>query len=139
MYNWPTSSCPNESSSSKPDSHGSIEIIETIRWSFEDLPDLADAISEDLSQFTVYGDVKSYEDMRHLCHKYNTALQLILDRNVSLCTKRERSLLRDETLKFNDSMMMNNMTGSTTKTGQSVSGSPETHPHGEYSHLVSHL
>jgi len=45
---------------------------------FEDLPELREAIREELSEFTISGDMKNYDSMRNLCEKYNTALQDIL-------------------------------------------------------------
>lgn len=68
---------------SKPD--GSIEIIETIRWVFEDLPDLREAIRDELSEFTIVGDMKNYESMKNLCEKYNSALQDILNVSAIFC------------------------------------------------------
>ena len=57
---------------------GMIEIIETIRWVFEELPQLREAIRDELSEFTIVGDIKSYDSMKALCEKYNSALKDIL-------------------------------------------------------------
>lgn len=58
---------------------GSLEIIETIRWVFDDLPELRDAMREELSVFTISGDMKDYHSMRTLCDKYNSALIRVLE------------------------------------------------------------
>ena len=39
------------------------------RWVFEDLPELREAIREELSDFTISGDMKNYDSMRTLCEK----------------------------------------------------------------------
>lgn len=52
--------------------------ILTFRWVFEDLPMLRDVMHEDLSQFSVNGDLKNYHSMKNLCDKYNGALKRTL-------------------------------------------------------------
>ena len=55
-----------------------MEIIETIRWVFEDLPMLKEAMQDDLRQFSLNGNLKSYNSMKDLCDRYNTALKKTL-------------------------------------------------------------
>lgn len=46
---------------------------------FEDLPELRDAMREELSVFTISGDMKDYSSMKSLCDKYNSALIRVLE------------------------------------------------------------
>lgn len=49
------------------------------RWVFEDLPELREAMREELSVFTISGDMKDYLSMKSLCDKYNSALIRVLE------------------------------------------------------------
>jgi len=75
VYTWPLHQSDKDS---KTD--GCIEIIETIRWVFEDIPELRDAIRQELNNFTIGEEMKNYDSMKNLCDKYNTALEEILRR-----------------------------------------------------------
>ena len=46
---------------------------------FEDLPELRDAMREELSVFTISGDMKDFLSMKTLCDKYNSALVRVLE------------------------------------------------------------
>lgn len=76
IYKWPL----HQSNTEKHSKHDrSIEIVETIRWVFEDLPELRESIREELADFTISGDMKNYDSMKTLCEKYNSALTQILE------------------------------------------------------------
>uniref|UniRef100_T1JLG7 Histone-lysine N-methyltransferase, H3 lysine-79 specific n=1 Tax=Strigamia maritima TaxID=126957 RepID=T1JLG7_STRMM len=66
IYSWPLS---------LNDKHdGAFEIIESIRWVCEDIPEMREVFETSiLGDF----DTKSYESMRALCHRYNQVLDNI--------------------------------------------------------------
>ncbi|XP_042876081.1 histone-lysine N-methyltransferase, H3 lysine-79 specific-like isoform X10 [Penaeus japonicus] len=70
IFHWPLTS------GSGADKHdGAYEIVETIRWVCEDIPELKRAMEVNiLSDY----DTRSYESMRQLCDKYNRAIDSIL-------------------------------------------------------------
>ncbi|XP_064120922.1 histone-lysine N-methyltransferase, H3 lysine-79 specific-like isoform X5 [Macrobrachium nipponense] len=70
VYHWPLTS------GSGADKHdGAYEIVETIRWVCEDIPELKRAMEVNiLSDY----DTRSYESMRQLCDKYNRTIDSIL-------------------------------------------------------------
>ncbi|XP_069960923.1 histone-lysine N-methyltransferase, H3 lysine-79 specific isoform X8 [Cherax quadricarinatus] len=70
IFHWPLTS------GSGADKHdGAYEIVETIRWVCEDVPELKRAMEVNiLSDY----DTRSYESMRQLCDKYNRAIDSVL-------------------------------------------------------------
>ncbi|XP_071522598.1 histone-lysine N-methyltransferase, H3 lysine-79 specific isoform X2 [Panulirus ornatus] len=69
-FQWPLTS---GSGSDKHD--GAYEIVETIRWVCEDIPELKRAMEVNiLSDY----DTRSYDSMRQLCDKYNRAIDSVL-------------------------------------------------------------
>ncbi|XP_060071074.1 histone-lysine N-methyltransferase, H3 lysine-79 specific-like [Ylistrum balloti] len=66
-YTWPLSNSDGK--------EGANEIIETIRWVSEDIPELETALDNNILQDY---DVKSYESMKQLCDKYNRTIDSIL-------------------------------------------------------------
>ncbi|XP_069125915.1 uncharacterized protein [Argopecten irradians] len=66
-YTWPLSNSDGK--------EGASEIIETIRWVSEDIPELETALDNNILQDY---DVKSYESMKQLCDKYNRTIDSIL-------------------------------------------------------------
>lgn len=82
VYHWPLTS------GSGADKHdGAYEIVETIRWVCEDIPELKRAMEVNiLSDY----DTRSYESMRQLCDKYNRTIDSILqlEKGTSLTASR---------------------------------------------------
>ncbi|XP_046998857.1 histone-lysine N-methyltransferase, H3 lysine-79 specific isoform X1 [Schistocerca americana] len=93
VYQWPLSS---GTGSDKHD--GALEIVETIRWVCEDLPELKLPLENNI--LCDY-DTRSYESMKNLCDRYNRAIDSIvqLEKGTSLPAQRlnkhpSRGLLR---------------------------------------------
>ncbi|KAK3089639.1 hypothetical protein FSP39_005262 [Pinctada imbricata] len=66
VYTWPLSAADGK--------EGASEIVDTIRWVTEDIPELQCALKNHILQDY---DVNSYESMRQLCDKYNRAIDSI--------------------------------------------------------------
>ncbi|XP_041975619.1 histone-lysine N-methyltransferase, H3 lysine-79 specific isoform X2 [Aricia agestis] len=78
VYTWPLTSGHG---SDKHD--GAIEIVETIRWVCDDLPEMKGALEKNiLSDY----DTHSYESMRALCDRFNRAIDSVvaLEKGTSL-------------------------------------------------------
>ncbi|XP_018022161.1 histone-lysine N-methyltransferase, H3 lysine-79 specific isoform X2 [Hyalella azteca] len=69
VFTWPLST----SGSDKND--GAYDIVETIRWVCEDIPELKIAL--EVNVLADY-DTRSYESMKQLCDKYNRAIDSII-------------------------------------------------------------
>ncbi|CAH2102696.1 unnamed protein product [Euphydryas editha] len=82
VYTWPLTSGHG---SDKHD--GALEIVETIRWVCDDLPEMKGALEKNiLSDY----DTHSYESMRALCDRFNRAIDSVvaLEKGTSLPTQR---------------------------------------------------
>ncbi|XP_063357606.1 histone-lysine N-methyltransferase, H3 lysine-79 specific [Cydia amplana] len=82
VYTWPLTSGHG---SDKHD--GALEIVETIRWVCDDVPDMKAALENNiLSDY----DTHSYESMRALCDRYNRAIDSVvsLEKGTSLPVQR---------------------------------------------------
>ncbi|OWR54014.1 putative histone H3 methyltransferase [Danaus plexippus plexippus] len=70
VYTWPLTSGHG---SDKHD--GALEIVETIRWVCDDLPEMKGALEKNiLSDY----DTHSYESMRALCDRFNRAIDSVV-------------------------------------------------------------
>ncbi|CAG9581276.1 unnamed protein product [Danaus chrysippus] len=82
VYTWPLTSGHG---SDKHD--GALEIVETIRWVCDDLPEMKGALEKNiLSDY----DTHSYESMRALCDRFNRAIDSVvaLEKGTSLPAQR---------------------------------------------------
>ncbi|XP_049880326.1 histone-lysine N-methyltransferase, H3 lysine-79 specific isoform X2 [Pectinophora gossypiella] len=82
VYTWPLTSGHG---SDKHD--GALEIVETIRWVCEDLPEMKSALEKNiLCDF----DTHSYDSMRALCDRFNRAIDSVvaLEKGTSLPAQR---------------------------------------------------
>ncbi|XP_060807774.1 histone-lysine N-methyltransferase, H3 lysine-79 specific isoform X2 [Amyelois transitella] len=82
VYTWPLTSGHG---SDKHD--GALEIVETIRWVCDDLPEMKAALENNI--LCDY-DTHSYESMRALCDRFNRAIDSVvaLEKGTSLPTQR---------------------------------------------------
>ncbi|KAI5635753.1 histone methylation protein DOT1 domain-containing protein [Phthorimaea operculella] len=82
VYTWPLTSGHG---SDKHD--GALEIVETIRWVAEDLPEMKSALEKNI--LCDY-DTHSYESMRALCDRFNRAVDSVvaLEKGTSLPAQR---------------------------------------------------
>jgi H3 lysine-79-specific histone-lysine N-methyltransferase len=93
LYTWPLTSGRGN------DKHdGALEIVETIRWVCEDLPELKLPLENNI--LCDY-DTKNYESMKNLCDRFNRAIDSVvaLEKGTSLTAQRlnkypSRGLLR---------------------------------------------
>ncbi|XP_044256233.1 histone-lysine N-methyltransferase, H3 lysine-79 specific [Tribolium madens] len=93
LYTWPLTSGRGN------DKHdGALEIVETIRWVCEDLPELKLPLENNI--LCDY-DTKNYESMKNLCDRFNRAIDSVvaLEKGTSLIAQRlnkypSRGLLR---------------------------------------------
>lgn len=83
VYTWPLTTGHG---SDKHD--GALEIVETIRWVCDDLPEMKAALENNiLSDY----DTRSYDSMRALCDKFNRAIDSVvaLEKGTSLPLQRQ--------------------------------------------------
>ncbi|XP_076656962.1 DOT1 like histone lysine methyltransferase grappa isoform X3 [Halictus rubicundus] len=93
VYQWPLTS------GSGSDRHdGALDVVETMRWVCEDLPDLKLPLENNI--LCAY-DTRDYESMKNLCDKFNRAIDSLvqLEKGTSLPSQRlnkrpSRGLLR---------------------------------------------
>ncbi|KAK6624550.1 Histone-lysine N-methyltransferase, H3 lysine-79 specific [Polyplax serrata] len=74
VYTWPLSG--GSGSDKDKDKHdGALEIVETIRWVCEDIPELKLPLENNI--LADY-DTRSYDSMRSLCDRFNRAIDSIV-------------------------------------------------------------
>jgi [histone H3]-lysine79 N-trimethyltransferase len=94
VYKWPLTS---GSGADKLD--GAVELIDTIRWVCEDIPEIKSSLSDIPFQSVEY-ETGNYDVMHNLCERFNKAVDSLtgLEKGTSLAAKRftypSRGLLR---------------------------------------------